>query len=183
PSTSASLRLANAVVRTRRATKPPIAACAVGTRRKRPRPLQPVLNGIQYSRLVPSRLIPSEQLNYFVTRLAYFNDVAVWIAHVATGLPPVIVQRFSDELRPLCLPLSVAGPNVSNAQIQEAAHNRTISRRLQRHIRLVRRGTSAAVQNDPRVRQLDDARVLRSQDLTPEYTSVELARPCLVAHR
>jgi hypothetical protein len=63
--------VANAVVPARRATKPPIAICAhMELEEKGHDRSIPLLDGIQYSRLVPSRLIPSEQLNHLLTRLA-----------------------------------------------------------------------------------------------------------------
>jgi hypothetical protein len=44
--------------------------------------------------------------------LANLDQIAVWIAHVATPFPAVVVERLSEKDRAFVAPLFVTGPNV-----------------------------------------------------------------------
>ena len=81
---------------------------------------------------------------------------------------------------PLRLPLAITLRDVGDAQIEEAAEPIRVLRRREEDLRLIGRRTSAGVQNDPRVRQLDVAGVLRFNDLTAQHVDIELCRAFLV---
>src|ERR1700733_6015133 len=44
--------------------------------------------------------------------LANLNQIAVWITHVATPFPAMVVERFGEKGRAFVAPLFVTGPNV-----------------------------------------------------------------------
>jgi uncharacterized membrane protein len=44
--------------------------------------------------------------------LADLDHVAVWIAHVATPFPAMVVERLSEKNRAFIAPLFVTGPDV-----------------------------------------------------------------------
>jgi len=50
------------------------------------------------------------------------DDVAVGIAHVTAPFAAVIVERLGEEVGALGGPFPVAGTDVGDAEIQEAAH-------------------------------------------------------------
>jgi hypothetical protein len=47
--------------------------------------------------------------------LANLNQIAVWIAHVATPFPDMVVERLSEKGRAFVTPLVVIGPNVRDS--------------------------------------------------------------------
>src|SRR5437660_4139576 len=96
-------------------------------------------------------------------RLADLDEISVWVSHVAANLRSSIDRR-RHELRPLRLPLLVAGPDVSDSQVHE--HRGRVAGLVvdHRHLWLVRSRWSARVHDDPRIGQLDDARVLVHDD-------------------
>jgi hypothetical protein len=70
------------------------------------------------------------------------------ITHVATPLPAVgIAQRLGKKDSTFVAPLFVAGPDVGDAQIEEAIHFVEIRRRFQKDLRLVRSRATAGVEN------------------------------------
>ena len=71
--------------------------------------------------------------------LADLDEVAVGIAHVATPFPTVIVERLGEEERSFGAPLFVTGPDVGDAQVEEAVHPVEIQRGFEEDIGLVRR--------------------------------------------
>jgi hypothetical protein len=60
--------------------------------------------------------------------LADLDDVSVGITHVATSFPAVIVQRLGKKDRAFVAALFVAGPDVSDTQIEKAIHSAEIRR-------------------------------------------------------
>ena len=44
--------------------------------------------------------------------LANLNQIAVWITHVATPFPAMVVERLSEKDRAFVAPLFVTGPNI-----------------------------------------------------------------------
>ena len=59
----------------------------------------------------------------------------------------------------LCRPLLVAGPDVGNTQIEEAIHSIQSRGRVKKDLRLVGSRATAGIENDPRVSQIDVARL------------------------
>jgi hypothetical protein len=53
-----------------------------------------------------------EVVNRKLCILANLDQVAVWIAHVATPFPPVVVERLSEKDCAFVVPLFVTGPDV-----------------------------------------------------------------------
>ena len=93
--------------------------------------------------------------------LPNLDQVAVWIAHVATPFPAVVIERLSEKDRTFFTPLFVTGPDVRDPQIEEAIHCVEISGRFEKNLRLVGRWTATGIENDPRVGELDVAGILR----------------------
>ena len=92
--------------------------------------------------------------------LADLDEVAVGITHVATPFPAVIVQRLSQKECSFVAPLFVAGPDVGDTQIKEAIYSVQIRRGFKKDLWLVRSRATAGIENDPRISQLDVARIL-----------------------
>ena len=78
--------------------------------------------------------------------LADFDEIAVGITHVAPPFPPVIVQRLGKKERALVTPLLVAGPDVSDAQVEEAVYSIEIRWRFEDDIWLVGSGELRMIQ-------------------------------------
>src|SRR5271165_6439382 len=123
-----------------------------------------------------------EALDRRLAVLPHFDEIAVGIAHVAAQLPAVIVEWLRQELSAFGLPLPVAGPDVGDAQIQEAADAIAVGRRRKKNFGLVGSWTAAGIQNDPGVRQLDVTGILQLNDLAAENADVEFFRLRLVVH-
>ena len=85
--------------------------------------------------------------------LADFDDVAVWIADVASRLA-VLVYRLREKRCASTLPQLVARLNVRNADIHEATDMIRIGS-AKRHRRFIRCGTAANVENEPYVGDFD----------------------------
>src|SRR5580700_6759793 len=75
--------------------------------------------------------------------LSYFDQIAIGVAHVASPLVAVVIERLGEEVGPLGRPIFVAGPDVSHTQIQQAAHPVWVARRFQDHVGFVGRGSAA----------------------------------------
>src|ERR1700726_65828 len=91
--------------------------------------------------------------------LADFDQVAVRVAHVAADLR-LAVDRWREEFRALRFPFLIAGLDVSDPQVEEDRGRVAGLVVSHRDAWLVRRGRAAGVHKDPRVGQLDHARVL-----------------------
>src|SRR5579871_4459239 len=82
--------------------------------------------------------------------LADLDDVTVRITHVASPFPAVIIgPGFGYKVGSLIAPLFVAGPDISDTQIEEAAYTVHIRQRFKKNLWLVWSGSSAGVKNDP----------------------------------
>src|SRR5439155_20537218 len=108
--------------------------------------------------------------------LANFDQVAVRVAHVAPDLSTAIDRR-RHELGPFYTPLLIALLNVNNPQIQETRDRVAGLVVDDRDVRLVGGRPTAWVHDQPRVRELDHARVLLQHDLAAEDFGVERAGP------
>src|SRR3984885_13049393 len=108
--------------------------------------------------------------------LADFDQVAVRVSHVAADLRLAVDWR-CDELRALGLPFLVAGLDVSDPQVQEDRGG--VARLVVDHrdAWLVGGGGPAGIHQDPRVGQLDDARVLLEDHGAAQDARVEVPGP------
>jgi hypothetical protein len=88
---------------------------------------------------------------------ADLDEVTIGIAHVAARFPTVVVERLGEEERSFGAPLFVTGPDVGDAQVQEAVHPVEIQRRFEQNIGLVRRRATTRIENDPGIGELDIA--------------------------
>src|SRR6516165_5712425 len=106
-------------------------------------------------------------------RLAYLNEVAVRIPHVAAKLCAA-VNRGSQKGSPPIGPLSVTRADVGNPEIQE--DRRGLSRFVidNGYAGLVRSGRSARVHDDPEVSKPDDAGVLLQYHGSTQNSRVKL---------
>src|SRR5262245_7159003 len=95
--------------------------------------------------------------------LADLDEVAVRVPHVAADLRSA-VDRWRDKLCPLRLPFFVAGLDVSDPQVQEDRGGVAGLVVDHRDAWLVGGGRPAGVHDDPRIGQLDHARVLVQDD-------------------
>src|SRR6202044_4211010 len=86
--------------------------------------------------------------------LSDLDDVAVGIANVAACLA-VLRYRFRDELGTSTLPQVVAGSNIRNADVHEAADLVRVGEDAEGDRRLVRGGPATDVDEEPRIRDLD----------------------------
>src|SRR5208282_3125055 len=74
-------------------------------------------------RSLPQSTVAVEPVDGKLSILADLDDVAVWIAHVAAPFPAVRIDPWlGNKERAFGAPLFVAGPDVGDTQIQEAAH-------------------------------------------------------------
>ena len=107
-----------------------------------------------------------------------FDKVAVRITEVAARLAE-LVHRLGYELSSSISPQLVTRVNIRNADIQEAADQIGVGSG-ERHRRFVRGRTAAEVEDEPRVRDLDERRraavVASGQNATSEYGLVESNR-------
>src|SRR3989442_15253726 len=78
--------------------------------------------------------------------LADLDEVAVGIAHVATPFPTVVVERLGEEERSFGAPLFATGPDVGDAQVEEAVHPVEIRRGFEEDIGLVRRRAATRIE-------------------------------------
>jgi hypothetical protein len=123
-----------------------------------------------------------ETVERHLSVLADLDEVAVGITHVATPFPAVIVQRFGEEERSFVAPFFVAGPDVGDAQVEEAIHSVEIRRSFEEDLRLVGSRTATGIENDPGVRQLDVARIFRLDHFPAKDSDVEVLRFFLILH-
>ena len=114
--------------------------------------------------------------------LADLDEVAVGIAHVATPFPTVIVERLGEEERSFRAPLFVTGPDVGDAQIEEAVHPVEIQRGVEENIGLVRRRATTRIENDPGIGELDIAGIFRLDYFPAKNADVEVLRFFLIFH-
>jgi hypothetical protein len=114
--------------------------------------------------------------------LADLDKVAVGITHVAAPLPTVIVQRLGKKERSFFAPLFVACPYVGDTQVKEAIHSVEIRGCFKEHLWLVRSGTTAGIQNDPGVSELDVAGIVRLDYFPAKNSDIEVFRFFLVPH-
>src|SRR5450755_4585151 len=91
-------------------------------------------------------------------RLAYLDEVAVGIAHVAPRLG-LVNLRLGEELRTQTLPTFVAFRDVRDADVHEAADSLAIPRRCEVYGQLVVGRPAADIDDDPRVRELHHVRL------------------------
>jgi hypothetical protein len=99
--------------------------------------------------------------------LPYLDEVTVRIAHIAAQFMAVGIEGLGEELGTFLGPIFVAGTNVGDAKIEEAAHANEILRRCEPYIGLVGSRTTAGVENDPGILELDVAGVFLFYDLSP----------------
>ena len=102
---------------------------------------------------MPSRLAVSDAW----VALPNFNDVAIGIANIAARLA-IFGFGLREELSSSTSPQFVAGLNIGNANIHEAADQIGIGWDTQRYRRFIRCGTAPGIYNEPRVRDLDVTR-------------------------
>ena len=114
--------------------------------------------------------------------LADLDEVAVGIAHVATPFRAVIVQGLGEEDGAFFAPLFVAGPDVGDAQVEEAAYAMGIRRSFEKDFWLVGSGAAAGIENEPGVRQLDVAGIFGFDYFAAQNADVEVFGFLLVAH-
>ena len=114
--------------------------------------------------------------------LADLDDVAVGIAHIATPFPTVVVERLGEEERSFGAPLFVTGPDVGDAQVEEAVHPIEIRRGFEDDLGLVRRRAATRIENDPGIGELDVAGIFRLDYFPAENSDVEVLRLFLIFH-
>ena len=84
--------------------------------------------------------------------------------------------------RSFVAPLFVAGPDVGDTQIKEAVYPVQIRRRFKKDFWLVRSRTTAGIENDPAISQLDVAGIFRLDQFPAKNSDIEVLRFLLVAH-
>ena len=114
--------------------------------------------------------------------LADLDEVAVGIAHVAAPFPTVVVERLGEEERSFDAPLFVTGPDVGDAQVEEAIHPVEIQRGFEEDIGLVRRRAATRIENDPGIGELDIAGIFRLDYFPAKNADVEVLRFFLIFH-
>jgi hypothetical protein len=114
--------------------------------------------------------------------LADLDEVAVGIAHVTTPFPTVIVERFGEEDRSLGAPLFVTGPNVGDAQVEEAVHRVEIRRGFEEDCGLIGRRATTGIENDPGIGQPDVAGIFRLDHFSAKNSDVKVLRFFLIPH-
>lgn len=102
--------------------------------------------------------------------------VAVGITHVASPLPTVIVGRLGKKERTFFAPLSVAGTDVGDTEIEEAVCPVQIRRRFSEDLWIVGSWATAGIENDPRITQLDRAGIVWLDRLPAENPDIEVPR-------
>jgi hypothetical protein len=111
--------------------------------------------------------------------LPNFYDVAIGIANIAARLT-VLVLGLRDELGSSTSPQFIAGLNICNADIHEAADQIEIWEDAERYRRFIRCRTTPGVDKKPRVRDLDVPRrafaVAPAQNATSEDGFVKSKR-------
>jgi len=115
--------------------------------------------------------------------LADLDEVAVGITHVAAPFPAVIVQWLGKEERSFVTPLFVAGPDVGDTQVKEAIRSVEIRRCFKKDLWLVGSRTTAGIENDPRISQLDLAGIVWLDHFPAKNSDIEVLRFVLVPHR
>src|SRR5262245_14732721 len=85
-------------------------------------------------------------------------------------------------MRSFVAPFLVAGPDVSDPQVEQATRSVELPRSLEEDRRLVGSRATAGIENEPGVRQLDVAGVLRLDDFPSQNSDVEVLRFFLVPH-
>ena len=85
----------------------------------------------------------------------------------------MVVEWLGEELRTFRGPSFVAGANVCHAKIEEAAHPLQILGRSEPYIGLVGRRTTAGVEDDPGILQLDVAGIFPSYDSSSQDAGIE----------
>lgn len=80
---------------------------------------------------------------------------------------PMVVERLGEEVGSLCAPLFVAGPNVGDAQVEEAVHAFEILRRFEKDFGLVGRRASTGVENNPGLGEFDVAGIFQGTTFPP----------------
>ena len=116
--------------------------------------------------------------------MADFDDVAVWIADVASRLA-ILVYGLREKRCASTLPQFVARLNVRDADIHEATDMIGIGRRAKRHRRFIRCGTAANVENEPCVGDFDVRRcvsVAHAHNFSIEDRFVEFGGSLEVGH-
>src|SRR5262249_3316222 len=113
--------------------------------------------------------------------LADFDEVSVRIPHIAADLSAAVDRR-RDELRSLCLPLLIAHLDVSDPQVQEDRGG--VAGFIIDHgdVGFIWSRWPTRVHEDPRIGQLDDARILAEDDRPAENTRIEIPRAGDLAH-
>src|SRR3977135_2358580 len=112
--------------------------------------------------------------------LADLDDVAVRITHVTAQFVAVIIEGLGEKPSAFLGPLFIACVNVCDAQIEEAAHAIRIIWWREPYVRLVRRRTSAGVEDDPGILQLDVAGIFLLHDVSAQDADVKFLGLCLV---
>src|SRR3981189_2028197 len=111
---------------------------------------------------------PLEGVDGSLRGLANLDEVAVRITHVAAQFMAVIIEGLGEEPSALLGPLFIACVNVCDAPIEEAAHPIQISGWREPYIGLVRRRTSAGIEDDPGILQLDVAGIFLLHDFSAQ---------------
>ena len=81
--------------------------------------------------------------------LANLDQVPIRITHVAAPFPAIIFQRFGKKDCAFVAPLFVAGPDVRDAQVEEATYGIVIRRCSEEDLWLVGSWLAAGIENNP----------------------------------
>ena len=84
-----------------------------------------------------------EKVERPLNMLAYLDEIAVGVTHVAAPFPAVIVKRFSRRRRALVAPFFVAGPDIGDTQAKQAIDRVEIRRSFEEDLRFVGRRATA----------------------------------------
>src|SRR5229473_5951183 len=114
-------------------------------------------------------------------RLAYFDQVAVWVPDVCANFAPMVL-RLGEELRALRRPFLVDLVDVSDANVEKGACAVGVERRRQSDGGLVVGRTAAHIEYQPRVRDLHDDRVALQENLPVEQRPIELTGAVLIGN-
>src|ERR1700729_4189535 len=123
-----------------------------------------------------------EPISPRVRRLPHFDQMAIGIADITTGLVLVLL-RWRQEFRTARLPFGVHGGHVRHSYIEETADPVGVGGRFKGDLRLVIGRPSADVDDDPTVRQLDIREPSGSGERipAPKHIGVEAARALDIA--
>jgi len=94
----------------------------------------------------------------------------------------VVVERLGEENSAFGAPIFVAGPDVGDAQVEEAGHFVEIGRSLEDDLGLIRCGAAAGIEDDLGIGQLDVTRIFGLDHFSAQNPNVEVFRFFLIPH-